>query len=299
VALTVDVEEWFHNCWVPEYVDPARRPALVAELDRRIPELLERFARLGARATFFVLGEVAARWPLQVREIERAGHEIACHGDLHLRANDRSLREFREDLRRARQRLEDCVGRPVIGFRAPEWSLRRPDNPRLRIVAELGFHYDSSLVPAVGSGAAENPRVPTRFRWPDGLEILELPPHVWGSAVRLPANGWCARTLPPSWLAASARAAGERGETPLLVVHPWELTSRAVPGLLTGFARFFHECGRGGFGERFDRLVAELGAEQTLAVRCAAIPSTPDSVARAAAQRTGAGFASTVAGATT
>jgi len=295
----VDVEEWFHNCWVPEYVDPRRRPPLAEELDRRLPELLERLDRLAARATFFVLGEVAARWPALVRAIDRAGHEVACHGELHLRANGRSTAAFRSDLLSAKQRIEDCIGRPVVGYRAPEWSLRHASNPRLRIVAELGFRYDSSLMPAVGSGAADNPRVPTRFVWHDGLEILELPPLVWGGRLRLPANGWCARALPEGWLAASARAASRRGETPLLVVHPWELVDGPAPGLLTGFARLFHDCGRVGYHARFDRLVGELGAAETLVGRCATLPRASADEVRAAAVRTEPGFASPITGAAT
>jgi peptidoglycan/xylan/chitin deacetylase (PgdA/CDA1 family) len=192
-ALSVDVEEWYHNCWVPEYVDPARRGRLPEELDRLLPDLLERLARLGARATFFVLGEVARRLPDAVRAIDRAGHEVACHGDLHLRANDRPLAEFRRDIADAKARLEELTGRAVRGFRAPEWSLRRAGNPRTRAVAEAGFRYDSSLAPAVGAGGAGNPRAAGWLEWPDGLRLLELPPLVWGGSLRLPAGGWCGR----------------------------------------------------------------------------------------------------------
>jgi hypothetical protein len=176
VVLTVDVEEWFHNCFVPEYVDPGRRPPLAPELDRTLPELLALLDELGARATLFVLGEVARGHPARIREAHRAGHEIACHGDLHLRANVRSAAAFEVDIRRAKETLEDLVGSEVVGFRSPEWSLRRADNPRFRRVAEAGFRYDSSLAPSIGSGAARNPRGPVRYRYDDGLELLELPP---------------------------------------------------------------------------------------------------------------------------
>ena len=260
VALSVDVEEWFHNCWVPEYVEPARRPMLVHELDHLLPALLETLERAGARATWFVLGEVARQVPGRIREAAAAGHEIACHGELHLRANDRSPAAFRADLRLAKGRLEDLLGRAVVGFRAPEWSLRRADNPRLRVVAECGFAYDSSLAPALGSGSASNSTAPRRYRWPDGLELLELPPLVWGGALRLPAGGWCARRAPLAGLRAAISAARSRGELPLLVVHPWELVDRPLPGLLTGFARFFHEAGRIGYRERFLELTRGLEA---------------------------------------
>jgi peptidoglycan/xylan/chitin deacetylase (PgdA/CDA1 family) len=235
---------------------------------------LETLAGVGARSTWFVLGEVARRVPRRIREAASAGHEIACHGDLHLRANDRSPAAFRADLLRAKNLLEDLIGREVTGFRAPEWSLRRPDNPRLRVVAECGFAFDSSLAPALGSGSAANPTGPRRYRWADGLEILELPPLVWGGALRLPVGGWCGRSTPLPWLRRAIAAARERGELPLLVVHPWELVDRPTPGLLTGFARFFHDAGRSGYRERFLALTSGLAARPlTEAIAAAAHPA--------------------------
>lgn len=251
LALSVDVEEWYHSCWVPEYVDPARRPPLVEELDHLLPTLLELLAELDATATFFVLGEVARRHPRRVRELAEAGHEVACHGFLHWRADDRPVREFADDVARARDLLQEVTGLPVRGFRAPEWSLRRRTNPRLRAVAELGFAYDSSLSPAIGAGDPQNPREPSRLVWGDGLEIVEAPPLVWGGPLRLPVGGWTGRLAPLGWLERSiAGAAG-----PTLVVHPWELVDRPVPGFYTGFARFFHDAGRVGTRERFVRLI--------------------------------------------
>lgn len=276
-ALSVDVEEWYHNCWAPEYIHPARRGGQAEELDRLLPELLARFDRLAIRATFFVLGEVARRLPDAIREIDRAGHEVACHGDLHLRADDRSIRGFRRDVQRAKATLEDIAGRNVVGFRAPEWSLRRLGNPRLHVVAELGFRYDSSLIPAFGAGGRGNPTKPSRLSWSDGATLLEIPPLVWAGPLRLPASGWCGRLVAAGSLRRAAAAAARRGETPLFVVHPWELVDRPCPGLLTGFGRFFHEAGREGFSARFDRLAASVGFARPLAARCSVLERPSES----------------------
>src|ERR1700687_324821 len=78
-ALTVDVEEWYHNCLVPSYVQPRLRPELPVELDRLLPELLGLLAEAGCRATFFVLGEVAERPPGGVRELGPGGPGVARH----------------------------------------------------------------------------------------------------------------------------------------------------------------------------------------------------------------------------
>jgi len=255
-ALTVDVEEWYHNCEAPDYVDPRRRPALVEELDWLLPETLEVLARAGRSATFFVLGEVARRLPHRVRQVAEAGHEVGSHGMLHLRAGSRSPRAFRDDITAARKTLEDVIGAGVAGFRAPEWSLRSPASAATRAVAEAGYAYDSSLIASLGSGRRDNPMFASRLSWPDGLKLLEFPPLVFGGRAQLPAGGWTGRLAAGRWLDAAATRHSERGGLPLLVVHPWELVDRPVPGELTGLARFFHEAGRRGFRERFQARLA-------------------------------------------
>jgi peptidoglycan/xylan/chitin deacetylase (PgdA/CDA1 family) len=257
-ALTIDVEEWYHTCLVPDYVDPERRPALPRELDRLLPDLLALLARHDRRATFFVLGEVAAALPGRVREIAAAGHEVACHGYYHLRADQLSLRRFTRQLAAAKALLEDLVGAPVVGFRAPEWSLRHPGNPRLRAVADLGFRYDSSLAPCLGSGRRSNPTFASRVSWEDGAALVELPPLTFAGRWQLPAGGWPGRLAGPRVVAAAARAHHAAGGMPVIVAHPWELAARPVPGELTGVARWVHELGRDGYRGAFGELLTTL-----------------------------------------
>ena len=279
----MDVEEWFHNCWVPEYNAPSRAAGLPRELDWLLPRLAEELARSSARATFFVLGELARECAPRLRELVAAGHEVACHGFHHQRANEVAPREFLAQLRDARALLADLTGVEVHGYRAPEWSLREPSNPRLRLVAEAGFAYDSSLVRALGAGSPENPVRPTRYRWSDGLELTELPPLTWGGRLRLPASGWCGRLAAPRWILAAVRRALAEDGLPLLVVHPWELVDRPSPGMYTGLARLFHDAGRVGFGERFRTILsgstwkalAEVLSDNQLALRRLAAGAGP------------------------
>ncbi len=257
-ALTVDVEEWYHTCLVPEYVDPSRRPALREELDWLLPELLALLAEAGCRATFFVLGEVATRLPARVREVAAAGHEVASHGYLHLRAGERSVAQFREDVRRAKSELEELIGHRVVGFRAPEWSLRVASNPRLRVLSELGFSYDSSLAPVVGAGRWSNPCGPYTLSWADGGELAELPPLTFGGLLKLPAGSWPGRLAPPRWIARAARRRAARCGPAVMVFHPWEISDRPTPGHLAGFARFIHQTGRDGYRTKLSWLARAL-----------------------------------------
>lgn len=255
-ALSIDVEEWYHNCWVPEYVDPARRPRLTEELDWLLPQLLDWLDQSGCRATFFVLGEVARRLPGRIRELARAGHEVACHGDHHFRVDDLSIDEFRADIGGAKACLEDVLGEPVLGYRSPEWSLRRPENPRLIEVAEAGFAYDSSLAPFLGAGRLANPDHPYRVWWGSGLEIFEFPPLPLKVRLGLPAGGWTGRLSSDRMFDRSVERELERSRMAVWVVHPWELLDRGVPGDFTGIARLIHDLGRRGFHRAFLRRLA-------------------------------------------
>jgi polysaccharide deacetylase family protein (PEP-CTERM system associated) len=259
-ALTVDVEEWYHNCLVPSYVQPWLRPELPVELDRLLPELLGLLAEAGCRATFFVLGEVAERLPARVREIARAGHEVASHGFHHLRACERPAAQFERDVRRSKALLEDLLGAPVLGFRAPEWSLRTQQSPLLPAVAAAGFAYDSSLVPYSFSGRRSNPVYASRLAW-DGDragELLEFPVFTFGGLLRVPAGSWTGRIVDAARLVAAAERHLRRGGLPVAVVHPWEISDRPTPGPLSGLARFIHETGRAGYLPKFRHILGAL-----------------------------------------
>ena len=273
-ALTVDVEEWYHNCLVPSYVQPRLRPELPVELDRLLPELLGVLAEAGCRATFFVLGEVAERLPRRVRELARAGHEVASHGFHHLRACERPAAEFARDIRRSKALLEDLLGERVRGFRAPEWSLRTLRSPLLPLVAAAGFDYDSSLVPYSLSGRRANPVFASRLRWElpqtvasaamtagpaaASLELLELPVFTFGGVARIPAGSWTGRLVDPARLVAAAERHLRRGGLPVAVAHPWEISDRPTPGPLSGLARFVHETGRAGYLPKFRQILAGI-----------------------------------------
>jgi peptidoglycan/xylan/chitin deacetylase (PgdA/CDA1 family) len=256
------VEEWYHTCLVPDYVRPEDRPPLPNELDWLLPELLERLAGAGRTATFFVLGEVAARLPQRVREIAAAGHEVASHGYLHLRACERPAAAFRSDVERSKDLLENLLGEAVLGFRAPEWSLRHLGSSRLPLVAEMGFLYDSSLTPCPLAGSTENPRYASRLCWPAGSrpdsELLEFPPLTFSGPLRLPAGSWTGRLANPERLVRAALDHAAEGGMAVAVVHPWEVSGRPTPGRLSGLARFIHETGRLGFAPRFSELLRSI-----------------------------------------
>jgi polysaccharide deacetylase family protein (PEP-CTERM system associated) len=230
----VDVEDWFHVCGHPEYSDPATWGRREARVHVGTERLLEVLAPTPSKATFFVLGWVARRNPALVKRIAAAGHEIGCHGDLHRRVFEMTPEDFRADLVKARDTLQDILGRSVTIFRAPEWSMRTPDNPALAILVEEGFTLDSSITSAPPVGAPGNPTRPCNLKTPSG-DILEVPPLMGTFFFRraLWGGGVCSRMTQERRIHAAIERALADGVPPVLYCHPWELDDAhpPMPGL--------------------------------------------------------------------
>jgi len=258
--LTVDVEDWFHvnyRSWSPP---PGWQPPhRVVESTRRVLDLL---AERGRRGTFFVLAAAARDAPGLVRAIAAAGHEVACHGLEHtlLYASDRARVE--RELREARRVLEDELGAPVVGFRAPSWSITRPALWALDAIAAAGFRYDASLFPVRNYlyGLDEAPLRPSWVRTPDGVVLLEIPaPALVLGPLRAPHGGGFYLRVLPLWVERLAqRRRLARGEPALVYLHPRELdTVRHTVPLGLG-ERLIQEVGMRGIARKLARLVALL-----------------------------------------
>lgn len=224
-ALSFDVEDWRQIVrWklTGEVTDPD--PAVVRETDG----ILELLDGAGVRATFFVLANVARTFPELVRRIDAAGHEVGSHGFSHRLVYRQSPEEFREESRRAKELLEWTLGKPVLGYRAAEFSVTRASWWALEILAELGFEYDSSVYPIGGRryGVPDSPLVPYRVEM-EGRNILEFPmTAVERRGRRLPvAGGGYFRLMPYSWTRAAIRKVNAEGRTAVVYLHPYEFTT--------------------------------------------------------------------------
>ncbi|HXD50113.1 MAG TPA: polysaccharide deacetylase family protein [Gemmatimonadaceae bacterium] len=83
------------------------------------PPILDALAARGVKATFFVLGRHAERWPELVARVAAGGHSIGNHGYYHRKLHFKSPRYVREDLTLGTRAIEGASGvRPRL-FRAP------------------------------------------------------------------------------------------------------------------------------------------------------------------------------------
>jgi polysaccharide deacetylase family protein (PEP-CTERM system associated) len=227
--LTVDVEEWYHICGVEDHLPEERWPELESRVDPSTRRILDTLAQRGVKATFFVLGFVAERHPDLIRRIQEAGHEIATHGYAHQQVYTLTPHTFREDLRRAMGIITRITGRPVTGYRAPEWSIRDDSLWALYILKQEGLAYDSSMAPLPIIGNPRYATVPFRFDLDQG-PLWEFPPLVIKAPfLNLPlGGGWGLRVLPYRLLRATIRKLNRQGQPALVHIHPREF-DRGIP----------------------------------------------------------------------
>ena len=257
--LSVDVEDWFQ---VENYAHAIPRhewPRCELRVADNVRRLLDLFALADARATFFVLGWVAERLPDLVRDIARAGHEVASHGWSHTPLWTLSQDAFLDEVSRSRVLLEQLSGQPVLGYRAPTFSVTKRTLWALRVLGRAGYRYDSSIFP-VHHDRYGIPEAPTGIHrraegiWEVPLSVLELP------AARLPVAGGGYFRLYPLWLTRWAIRRLERAGRPAVVyLHPWEFDTgqprvRGVGPLRT----FRHRVGIGRNARKLARLLREF-----------------------------------------
>jgi polysaccharide deacetylase family protein (PEP-CTERM system associated) len=259
--FTVDVEEYFQVSALAPYVPRSRWGTMPGRVELGVRILLDLLSEHGVMGTFFVLGWIADRTPGLVREIAARGHEVASHGSDHRRVTDLSRSQFRESVRSSKLILEEITGRPVFGYRAPNFSIVRGGEWALETLVEEGYRYDSSLFPVRrrGSGFIGGERNAHRLQL-DAGPLDEVPPATIrvGSAI-LPAGGGAYfRHLPYAIVRAGLKAAEDHGVAGTFYIHPWELDPNQ-PRIATSLGtRLRHYGGLRRTAPRLKRLLTEF-----------------------------------------
>ncbi len=259
-VISVDVEDWPQSTWDRNLPISER----AAQNTRRLLHLLR---ETEVRATMFVLGKFAERFPSLVKEIQADGHEVACHGYGHLEVGRQSPDEFLADIRRSKDLLEQIIGEPVKGYRAPDFSIVHDTLWALDTLAEAGFEYDSSIVPArlPRYGIAGWPVLPVRVHLEHGGSILEAPLATFRALGRnWPVGGGGYHRLLPGF---ASRYFARRIMTDapfIFYCHPYEfdvheLSEISVPVPRT--TRVYQGAGRRWFEGRFRAFVSAFGGQ--------------------------------------
>lgn len=286
VVLSFDVEEHDRiEAAAGLECPPALRREYADRMERATRRLLDALDEAGAKATFFVLGEIARSRPRLVWDIAEAGHEIASHGWDHRRVHRFSPSEFLDDVRASKDALEQASGGPVVGYRAPTFSIDRRTGWAIDALAEAGYRYDSSVFPVRHDryGVPDAPRAPFVAEG-EAAQLVELPPatcRVLGQNLPVAGGGYF-RLFPPAVMESGLRQlARTDSAVGVLYFHPWEFDPeqpRLPLGWLSSWRTY---VGVGRSSARLGRLLARHAGRFRRAVDVvAALRSRMDSLPR-------------------
>ncbi|TAN77800.1 MAG: DUF3473 domain-containing protein [Gallionella sp.] len=224
--MTIDVEDYFQVSAFAPHIPREHWDSLPCRVERNIARILAMLDEQNVQATFFTLGWIAKRYPQIVRHIVDNGHELASHGYYHFRATDQSPDEFRYDITRSKKLLEDLGGQPVIGYRAPSFSIGKDNLWALDTLQEAGYRYSSSIYPIHHDhyGMPDAPRFKFQPKGRGGL--VELPATtvtLFGRNFPASGGGYF-RLLPYNFSRWLMRRVNHVDQQPcIFYFHPWEI----------------------------------------------------------------------------
>lgn len=241
-ALTIDVEDYYHVENFRKAIDPSdwdRYESRVVDNTRKILRML---AESDTKATFFVLGWVAERYPELVREIDSQGHEIATHGYAHELVYNKTREEFAKDLKVSMAVIGKITGKKIVGYRAPSCSITDKSLWAFDVMKEAGIRYDASVFPIHHHRYGMPDAKRHIHRWHNN-GLVEFP----FSTIRiadhnLPVAGGGYFRLYPYWLTKWAiNRINREGYPAMIYLHPWEFDPdqpRIRAGRLTTFRHY-------------------------------------------------------------
>jgi polysaccharide deacetylase family protein (PEP-CTERM system associated) len=257
LVVSFDVEDWPQSTW--------DRSLPISDRSRANAEkLLDILAVHDRKATLFILGKFAERFPDLIRRMHAAGHEIASHGHGHVEIFTQSPAVFREDVSRSKKLLEDIIGEEVIGYRAPDFSIIRESLWALETLAELGFRYDSSIYPIRHKryGIEDWPVDPVNVKLPSGATIVELPiatVSLFGRALPVGGGGYH-RLLPWMIIDWAVRRLTTNGRPFVAYGHPYEFDAHefaSLPFRIPLKTRLHQGLGRARLEQRFKAMIGK------------------------------------------
>ncbi len=223
-GLSFDIEDWFQVENLKEVIFCDQWESCELRVVQNTRKILRLLAENKTLATFFVLGWVAEKCPALVKEIADSGHEIASHGYGHELIYKMTPEEFYADILLSKDILESITGSPVIGYRAPSFSINPKSQWALEVLRSVGFRYDSSVFPTsfhnrYGSNGIS--RFP--FQLLNGLVEVPLSIYPFAGAKFPLGGGGYFRLLPYSYFQLMFRRMNKQGKPIVFYLHPWEL----------------------------------------------------------------------------
>lgn len=259
--LTFDVEDYFQ---VSAFDDVVRRDEwdnFQSRVEKNTETFLDLLDAHNVKATFFVLGWVAEKYPQLIKKIDNSGHEVACHSFYHRLVYTQTPDEFRDETKRTRELLENITGKAVIGYRAPSYSITKNSLWAIDILEELGFQYDSSIFPIHHDryGVPDAPRF--QYSFPH-KKIIEIPISTYpflGKNIPVSGGGYF-RLFPFFLTEFFLKSINKKENKPFIFyLHPWELDP-AQPRIdnASALSRFRHYVNLDKTADRLEKLLGNF-----------------------------------------
>ncbi len=214
--LSIDVEEYFQVENFKQVIPAAEWAKYPSKVEENMEKLLGILRQAGVRATFFVLGWIAQRHPALIKKIMQENHEIASHGYAHALVHTQAPEEFRQDIRKTRRILQEITGKPVVGYRAPTFSITSVNVWAFDILAQEGFLYDSS----------QKGKPPHKIN-----TLWEIPVSTGGGYFRL---------LPYVYTKRKIESLNKKNLPAVIYLHPWEFDTQQPRIKASALSRFRH-----------------------------------------------------------
>ncbi|NOY61567.1 MAG: DUF3473 domain-containing protein [Gammaproteobacteria bacterium] len=262
-ALTFDVEDYFQVSAFESVIDRVTWNNLESRVEVNTERIMTLLAEKEIKATFFVLGWIAKRYPGIVKSIVEQGHELACHGYSHKLIYNQTQEEFRDETARSKDLLESIANTPVRGYRAASYSITKRSLWALDTLIELGFEYDSSIYPVLHDryGIDGAPRFPHMIARSGTGSLLEFPVSTLSILGRnLPVGGGgYFRLYPYRVTKAALTAINRRDKMPFIFyLHPWEMDPDQPRIKGSVFSKFRHYNNLSICEERLKMLVSDF-----------------------------------------
>lgn len=261
-ALTIDLEFWYTAELVREFAPKIREDQIVESLE----PLLCLLDKHNTKATFFVLGSVAEKYPELIKYIHDKGHEIASHGYSHRTLYDLGKESFDHEIKKSIYILKSITGESPIGFRAPTFSINNSTKWAFEILEKYGFKYDSSIFP-IKTMLYGEPTAPLHIYRPSRHDvtkddpngnIIEFPMTVWKLGKNFPiCGGFYLRFLPSFFLNSSLKLVNKT-KPAIIYIHPWETYSETPSLNLPRFSKFITYYNINSTLNKFDSLLREF-----------------------------------------
>lgn len=263
-AMSVDVEDYFHVAALSSVIRRDQWDSLPSRVQENTERLLSLFDNHNVKATFFVLGWVAERFPHLVRNLSDHGHEIASHGYSHQLVYRQSPEVFREETIRSKRIIEDIIGKPVEGYRAASYSITKESLWALDVLGEVGFTWDSSIFPIRHDryGIPGSPSAPYSIETSNGSIIREFPlttAHLMGFSIPAAGGGYFRQFPYPLFRYLFRNASGFGKHPQMFYLHPWEIDpNQPKYNNASWFSRFRHYRNLDCCYSRLERLLKDF-----------------------------------------